>query len=108
MMPWNHPLDRFPPGGDDADEIRVPDSEIKSTVVQRLRENPYTMDHRIRVGVKHGAVFLSGEVPSAAAEEAAEEDVWKTPGVVEVTNQLTLAAAGIPAPTARAGARNAA
>lgn len=64
------------------------DGEIKSVVVDRLRENPFTKDDEIRVDVKQGVVILGGEVSSWVAKRAAGDDAWDTPGVVDVSNQL--------------------
>jgi CBS domain-containing protein len=64
------------------------DGEIKAIVVERLRDNIYTKDCKLRVDVKRGVVILSGDVPSTLAKRAAGDDAWDTPGVVDVSNQL--------------------
>lgn len=64
-MPPGHPTDR----------------EIKSLVVERLKENPHTQDDDIRVDVKQAVVVLGGEVSSWPAKRAAGDDAWDTPGV---------------------------
>jgi osmotically-inducible protein OsmY len=87
--PWNYPDERYYYGWLDEPWPRQPsDAEIKSMVVDRLRENPQTEDSDIRVDVKQGVVILGGEVPSWVAKRAAGDDAWDTPGVVDVSNQL--------------------
>jgi osmotically-inducible protein OsmY len=48
------------------------------------------MDLRVRVDVKQSVVVLSGAVPSPIAQLSAEEDAWRTPGVADVRNRLTV------------------
>ncbi|MBM7786523.1 BON domain-containing protein [Tenggerimyces flavus] len=92
VSPWSYPGDRYYypwwgdgfPGGD-----REPsDGEIKSTVVERLKQNPHTKDDTIKVDVKQRVVVLGGDVSSWLAKRAAGDDAWDTPGVVDVSNQL--------------------
>lgn len=66
------------------------DREVRSTVVHRLRENPYTQDSRIKVTVSDGVVELDGQVADPAARETAAEDAWVVPGVFEVHNELVV------------------
>ena len=66
------------------------DSEVRSTVVHRLRENPYTDDCRIKVTVDDGQVGLEGRVHDRTAREAAADDAWAVPGVFEVHNELVV------------------
>jgi osmotically-inducible protein OsmY len=71
--------------------IVVPtDREVRSTVVHRLRENPYTQDSHIKVTVSDGVVELDGSVENAAARETAADDAWVVPGVSEVHNELVV------------------
>ena len=91
--PWQYPGDRYyydwynePPRSEPTD------GEIKSNVVDRLRVNPHTKDHDLKVDVKKSVVILTGEVSSAVAKRAAGDDCWDTPGVVDVSNQLIVAA----------------
>lgn len=51
-----------------------PDGEIKSIVVDRLRENSFTNDHEIKVDVK----------------QAAGDDAWDPRGVADVSDQLQI------------------
>jgi osmotically-inducible protein OsmY len=71
-----------------------PDREMKSTLVHRLRENPFTQDSSIKVDVTDRTIVLGGEVGSREAEQVAVEDAWETPGVVDVDNELVVSAAG--------------
>ncbi len=56
--------------------------------MDRLRENPCTVDAHIRIDVKQRVVILGGEVASALAMRVAGDDAWDIPGVVDVSNQL--------------------
>lgn len=87
--PWVYPADRYyydwygsPP------EEEMTDGDIKSILVERLRESPHTKDESIRVDVEHKVAVLSGEVSSSLAKRAAGDDAWDTRGVVDVSNQL--------------------
>jgi hyperosmotically inducible protein len=71
----------------------LPDREVKSTVVHRLRENPYTADGRIRVSVNDGVVSLGGVVTSPEAREVATDDALTIPGVTDVQNEIEVRAA---------------
>ena len=64
------------------------DGQIKSEVVDRLRQNVHTKDHTLAVNVQSGVVVLTGDVSSVLAKRAAGDDCWDTPGVVDVSNQL--------------------
>ena len=44
----------------------------------------------IRVRVERGVVTLVGDVSSGVARQAADDDAWATPGVVDVRNHLRL------------------
>jgi osmotically-inducible protein OsmY len=91
MVPWIYPMDRYYYGWYDGEHPPPPtDAEIKSIVVDRLRENPYTMDEDLRVDVKQSVVILGGEVASALAKRAAGDDAWDTAGVQDVSNQLAI------------------
>ena len=87
---WNYPAARYYYGWYD-EPLLAPeptDADIKTVVVDRLRDNPYTVDDEIRVDVKQRVVVLGGEVVSILAKRAAGDDAWDTPGVVDVSNQL--------------------
>ena len=68
------------------------DREMKSVLVSRLHENPYTEDAQTRVDVADRTVVLLGDVTSPDAKYAAADDAWAVPGVVEVDNRLNVAA----------------
>jgi osmotically-inducible protein OsmY len=90
---WQYPSDRYYyPWYGEPVQHAVTDGEIKANVVDRLRENPHTKEHVLHVDVKKGVVILTGEVSSAVAKRAAGDDCWDTVGVVDVSNQLTVAA----------------
>jgi osmotically-inducible protein OsmY len=90
-MAWTMRGDRYDytPGG----EPGLPDREVKSTVVHRLRENPYTADGHIRVSVHDGVVSLGGTVTSLEAREVASDDALTIPGVTDVHNEIEVRAA---------------
>lgn len=95
MEPWMSPMTRYyypwygegdePTGGE---PVRRTDGDIKSEVVEKLRTNPLTKGHRLRVAVKQGVVIVQGRVSSRLAKRAAGDDCWDTPGVHDVSNQL--------------------
>jgi hypothetical protein len=90
--PWQYPGDRYYYGWYNEPPRSEPtDGEIKSNVVERLRVNPHTKDHDLKVDVKKSVVILTGEVSSAVAKRAAGDDCWDTAGVVDVSNQLIVA-----------------
>jgi osmotically-inducible protein OsmY len=78
----------------DRDRLQVVpnDREVKSTIVSRLRENPYTQDCRIKVDVHEGVVHLDGRIDSHVAKAVASDDAVVVPGVAEVVNDLVVAA----------------
>ena len=91
MVPWIYPAGRYYyPWYDEVPPGPPTDGDIKSTVVDRLRENPYTIDEHLKVDVKQSVVILGGEVASPLAKRAAGDDAWDTPGVKDVSNQLVI------------------
>jgi len=94
--PWQYPGDRYYYGWyeqpQQPQQSQPTDGEIKSNVVDRLRENVHTKDHVLVVDVKKSVVVLTGEVSSSVAKRAAGDDCWDTPGVVDVSNQLSVSA----------------
>jgi osmotically-inducible protein OsmY len=86
---WTYPGDRYYYGWYDTEPVRT-DGDIKSIVVDRLRQNPCTKDDDITVDVKRDVVILTGEVGSTRAKRAAGDDAWDTAGVVDVSNQLVI------------------
>jgi hypothetical protein len=90
--PWQYPDDRYYYGWYNEPPSKPTDAEIKSEVVDRLRVNPHTKAHDLQVDVKQSVVILTGKVSSTVAKRAAGDDCWDTPGVVDVSNQLIVAA----------------
>ena len=72
-------------------EVLPSDREMKSALVHRLNENPYTDDAEIRVDVDHRVIVLGGEVGTPIAKRVAGDDAWDIPGVIDVSNQLVVA-----------------
>jgi osmotically-inducible protein OsmY len=93
MSFWTYPDERYYYGWYEnrRDEERRTDSVIKSEIVARLRENPYTKPFDVKVDVKGGVVILQGDVASTLVKRAAGDDSWDTEGVVDVSNQLRVA-----------------
>jgi osmotically-inducible protein OsmY len=90
-MAWINRTGRTTYSWQDVPSERLPnDREMKSTLVHRLNENPYTEDAAIRVDVDHRVIFLGGEVDSPIAKRVAGDDAWDIPGVVDVSNQLVV------------------
>jgi len=85
---WTYPDDRYYYGWYNAAPPVRTDRDVKSTLVDRLREEPATRDDDITVDVKRNVVILTGEVQSTLAKRAAGDDAWDTAGVVDVSNQL--------------------
>jgi hypothetical protein len=88
------PMKRQAPGTPDYEwfglgwAAKPDDREIRSFLLDRLRENPFTRFEEIRVRVERGVVTLSGEVSWPLAMRGADDDAWATPGVVDVQNHL--------------------
>ncbi len=64
------------------------DGDIKSEVVDRLRENPFTKDDDIKVDVEQAVEILGGEVSGWKAKRPPGDDSWYTLGLIDVRNQL--------------------
>jgi osmotically-inducible protein OsmY len=91
---WVYPDQRYYYDWYDADGPgRLTDSDIKSTLVDRLNEDPFTSDMRIKVDVKQHVVVLGGDAPTTIAKRVAGDNAWDTPGVVDVSNQIQVMAA---------------
>jgi len=69
---------------------RTGDADVRSLLVDRLRDDPLTRREAIRVAVEESVVTLVGEVTSGSARLAAEDDAWSTPGVRDVNNHLRI------------------
>jgi hyperosmotically inducible protein len=70
----------------------VDDSWITTKVKTDLAKDKATPANKIHVNTKAGVVVLTGAVASAAEKEKAERDARSVKGVVDVENQLTVAA----------------
>lgn len=94
-MAWITTTERTTYGWHDVPNTEVPtDRDMKSALVARLNENLYTQDAQIRVEVTDRVVVLAGEVDSPLVKRVAGEDAWDVPGVLDVSNQLTVAGDG--------------
>jgi osmotically-inducible protein OsmY len=90
-MPWITRTGHTYYGWQDVPSDTLPsDREMKSVLVDRLHENIFTQDARIKVEIDDRVVVLGGEVDSPIAKRAAGDDAWDTPGVVDVSNQLVV------------------
>jgi osmotically-inducible protein OsmY len=93
-MPWITRTGRTYYGWQDVPRDVLPDDrELKSVLVDRLKENILTQDARIRVEVDHRVVVLGGEVESPIVKRVAGDDAWDMPGVLDVSNELVVSGA---------------
>ena len=73
------------------------DAQLKDDVLEELRWDPQISDaDAIGVGVKDGAVILSGHVPSYAEKLAAAQAAERVNGVKAVANDLKVERPGAP------------
>jgi osmotically-inducible protein OsmY len=73
------------------------DAQLKDDVIEELRWDPQVSDaDAIGVGVKDGAVVLSGHVPSYAEKLAAAQAAERVNGVKAVANDLKVERPGAP------------
>ena len=73
------------------------DAQLKDDVLEELRWDPQISDaDAIGVGVKDGAVILSGHVPSYAEKLAAAQAAERVNGVKAVANDLRVERPGAP------------
>jgi osmotically-inducible protein OsmY len=94
MSFWDYPTDRYYYGWYGAPFDTTPnDADIKSNVVDRLRDDEHTRPFDLRVDVKQRVVVLGGHVSSSLAKRVAGDDAWDTRGVVDVSNQIVVDAA---------------
>lgn len=68
------------------------DLEIKQDILDRIRNGPYEDQYDIEVNVRKRVVILTGVSKSSVAKRAAGEDARDTEGVVDVSNQIAVAA----------------
>ena len=73
------------------------DAQLKDDVIEELRWDPQISDADvIGVGVKDGAVILSGQAPSYAEKMAAAQAAGRVHGVKAVGNDLNVELPGAP------------
>jgi osmotically-inducible protein OsmY len=90
-MAWVNNDGRTTYGWTDVPEEDLPnDREMKSALVDRLNENLYTQDAEIKVDVEDRVVVLDGEVEAPIVKEAAVDDAWDVPGVVDVSDHIAV------------------
>ena len=70
------------------------DEDVREQVIEALRTDAATADLVIQVVVRNGVVRLRGRVPTLDDAEAAEEVAGRVPTVVEVREELEVAALG--------------
>lgn len=92
--PWTYQADRYYYGWYGLSDPRwsrdMSDHQIKSTVVDRLRRNPYTEPFDLKVDVKERVVILQGDVDSRLAKRAAGDDAWDVAAVKDVSNLINV------------------
>jgi osmotically-inducible protein OsmY len=67
----------------------IADPEVVRAVADALARDERTAAYVLRVEVRHGIVYLRGDVPEAAAEQAAIEIASSVPPVASVRSALT-------------------
>jgi hypothetical protein len=67
----------------------VADPEVQRAVADALAQDERTAPYVLRVEVRHGIVYLRGEVPSDSVEQAAVEVASSVPLVASVRSALT-------------------
>ena len=68
------------------------DADIKQEILGRLRSSPYEEQLDIDVDVRKHVVILTGTARTTLAKRVAGDDAWDTQGVVDVSNQIAIAA----------------
>ena len=74
------------------DGIVCSDEDIRSEVVERLRQAAHLDSRNVSVDVQGCLVTLTGNVPDAHTKHAIEELVEGCPGVQDVENRLRVQA----------------
>lgn len=67
------------------------DAELKDNLMVILEKDPLVDPKHFQLVIREGKVILRGQANSPVEREAAENDCWFTPGVIDVDNQLTIA-----------------
>ncbi len=66
------------------------DEAIATDIVNALKRNSLIDAESVDVGVVNGIVTLNGTVANLAARRAARDTAWRTPGVLDVREKLTI------------------
>jgi hyperosmotically inducible protein len=69
---------------------RIADLEIKTIISDALMKNTELRDKRIEAQVNKCVVTMNGTVDTPNQKHAAEQIAWQAPGVLGVTNNLTV------------------
>jgi hypothetical protein len=77
-----HPYDSYELPG------RKSDSELKDSIVDRLRIKNMLDSNSITISTDNSAVVITGSVKTYAERRSIGQVVWNTSGVVEVLNNL--------------------
>jgi osmotically-inducible protein OsmY len=67
------------------------DAEVKVSLKNRLLNESSTLFGDVTADVTEGRVVLTGSVPTREQKVTATRIAWETPGVVSVTDELTVA-----------------
>jgi osmotically-inducible protein OsmY len=67
---------------------RKSDSELKSSILERLRETSDTAPDSIAISVDNGIIVLTGHVKTYRERRLIGQKVWRTRGVIKVLNEL--------------------
>lgn len=74
-----------------AEEPAVGDGDLQTRIERRISALPNQEGATVRVFVRDGEVLLQGSVRLLEQSLRIEQDVWKTPGVRDVDNELRVA-----------------
>jgi osmotically-inducible protein OsmY len=85
-------MDSASEGAESVSSVGRGDEAIADDVRRELREDALTTDLEIRVLVRSGVAYLYGSVATLDDVEAAEEVASRVPGVIEVREELEVAA----------------
>ena len=66
------------------------DEAVLAGVLNALYWHPGVPNNQVNVEVRYGCAVLSGTVANASLSELAENTASTTPGVIEVTNHITV------------------
>lgn len=66
------------------------DDEIKKEIDEQFRSDSRLKEANIKIHVDNGLVILKGSALSYFVKQAATEDAWTVPGIVEVDNDINI------------------